>query len=93
MTLDELYLVIKERQVKMPRNSYTTTLFKEGSDRIIQKIGEEATEVVIAAKNGLKKEIINESADLFFHMLVLFSITNVTLDNIMDELERRSKSR
>jgi len=75
----------------MPKDSYVATLFRLGEDRIIQKVGEEATEVVIAAKNKNKQRIISETADLLFHLLVLLSFKNITLTNIEKELERRNK--
>ena len=55
MTIDKLYKIIKNRRLKMPKDSYVASLFRAGQDRIIQKIGEEATEVIIAAKNKNKK--------------------------------------
>jgi len=73
----------------MPKDSYVATLFRLGEDRIIQKVGEEATEVVIAAKNKNKQRIISETADLLFHLLVLLSFKNITLTNIEKELESR----
>ncbi len=57
----------------MPEKSYTTHLFERGSDRIIQKVGEEAVETVIAAKNRDKNEIINEASDLLFHLMVMLA--------------------
>jgi len=74
----------------MPKDSYVATLFRLGEDRIIQKVGEEATEVVIAAKNKNKQRIISETADLLFHLLVLLSFKNITLTNIEKELESRN---
>ncbi len=71
--LSDLFDLIEARKKEMPEGSYTTKLFSQGSDRIIQKVGEEAVEVVIAAKNHDKKEVINESADLLFHLLVMLS--------------------
>lgn len=84
--LDDL---IKDRKEKLPENSYTTKLFKEGENRIIQKVGEEAVETIIAAKNNDKEEIINESADLLFHLLVMLNEKNITLDEVISELENR----
>ncbi len=84
--LDEL---IKDRKQKLPENSYTTQLFKQGENRIIQKVGEEAVETVIAAKNNDLKEIINESADLLFHLLVMLNEKNISLNEVISELEFR----
>ena len=91
MTIDELYRIIKERQLKMPEGSYVASLFKAGQDRIIQKVGEEATEVVIAAKNSDKQKIVSEVADLSFHLLVMLASMNITPEEILAELEKRSK--
>jgi len=90
MTLEELYKIIEDRKKNMPEGSYVTSLFKEGKDRIIQKIGEEATEVVIAAKNESKERLVSEVADLWFHSLVLLASSNITINEIMEELKKRS---
>src|SRR5258708_29660974 len=89
MTLDELYQIILSRKKEMPENSYVASLFYDGGDRIIQKVGEEAVEVVIAAKNEGKKRIISEVADLFFHLFVLLIARGITVSDILEELERR----
>lgn len=91
MTLNKLYKIIENRKKKMPKNSYVASLFKEGQDKIIQKIGEEATEVVIAAKNESKERIISEVADLIFHLLVMLSSFNINPGDILKELSKRSK--
>lgn len=83
--------LINQRKKDLPENSYTTKLFKEGSDRIIQKVGEEATEVVIAAKNRSRQEIIYESADLLYHLIVMFADNELNLADIVKELEARYK--
>lgn len=92
MTLEELYKIIEERKKKMPTDSYVASLFRDGEDRIIQKVGEEATEVVIAAKNKDRKRIIEEIADLWFHTLILLSLKKINPLNVFVELKRRSKS-
>lgn len=84
--LDQL---IKDRKEKLPENSYTTKLFKEGENRIIQKVGEEAVETVIAAKNNDTEEIINESADLIFHLMVMLNEKNISLSKVIEELSYR----
>lgn len=81
--------LIKDRKEKLPENSYTTKLFKEGENRIIQKVGEEAIETVIAAKNNNKEEIINESADLIFHLMVMLNEKDIALIDVISELEKR----
>lgn len=93
MTLEEIYQIIEDRKKNMPKNSYVASLFREGNDRIIQKIGEEATEVVIAAKNESKERLISEIADLWFHSLVLLAYSNITINEIMEEFKKRSERR
>lgn len=89
--LNELFGLIKDRKTKLPENSYTTKLFKEGENRIIQKVGEEAIETVIAAKNRDKKEIINETSDLIFHLLVMLAEQEIEFSEIVNNLESRHK--
>lgn len=92
MTIVELYNIIESRKKTMPKNSYISSLLSEGKDRILQKVGEEAVEVVIAGKNGSKKEIISEMADLWFHTLVLLSYLDIPTKDIFKELENRQKN-
>ena len=66
---DVIYKIIEDRKKKMPEDSYVASLFDKGKDKIIQKVGEESTEVIIAAKNEGKDRIISEVADLIFHLL------------------------
>ncbi len=89
--LNELFGLIKDRKIKLPENSYTTKLFKEGENRIIQKVGEEAIETVIAAKNRDKKEIINETSDLIFHLLVMLAEQEIEFSEIVSNLEHRHR--
>lgn len=89
MILEELYKIIEDRKKKMPENSYTASLFKEGNDRIMQKVGEEATEVIIAAKNETNKRTISEVADLLFHVLILLVAYNISLNEVFKELNKR----
>ena len=91
MTIDELFNIIEDRKRNMPKNSYVASLFKAGQDRIIQKVGEEVTEVVITAKNKNKKRIVYEVADLLFHILILLAFFNIKLSDIRKELESRRK--
>ena len=91
MTLEELYKIIEDRKKNMPEGSYVASLFRDGNDRIVQKVGEEAIEVVIAAKDEGKERIVSEVADLLFHMLVLLSVFNITPEEILEELERRKR--
>ena len=87
--LNELEKVLKIRKQELPENSYTARLFREGDDRILKKIVEEAGEVVIAAKNTDRQEIVHESADLLFHLLMLLVHKGITLEDIERELEKR----
>jgi len=87
--LNDLFSLIKERKEKLPENSYTTKLFKEGENRIIQKVGEEAIETVIAAKNKDKKEIVNETSDLIYHLFVMLADLNIEFSDIVDNLKKR----
>jgi phosphoribosyl-ATP pyrophosphohydrolase/phosphoribosyl-AMP cyclohydrolase len=83
--------LVNQRKRDLPENSYSTKLFKEGSDRIIQKVGEEATEVIIAAKNKSKQQIIYETADLLYHLIVMLADNELNLTDIVKELESRHK--
>ncbi|NLK50950.1 MAG: bifunctional phosphoribosyl-AMP cyclohydrolase/phosphoribosyl-ATP diphosphatase HisIE [Syntrophomonadaceae bacterium] len=87
--LTELYQVIKERQVSRPEGSYTAYLFNQGIDKICKKVGEEAAEVIIGAKNRNSEELIYESADLLYHLLVLLAEAGVTPEEVMQELAKR----
>ncbi len=87
--LETLFDLVKRRKLEMPTYSYTSNLFQQGSDRIIQKVGEEAVETVIAAKNRNKEEIINETADLIFHLIVMLVDQNIELMNVIDNLLKR----
>ena len=86
--LDDLYLKIKERKQASPSASYSAMLFERGTDHICQKVGEEAVETVISALRGTKR-IGRESADLIYHLLVLWADAEVEPDNVWDELRRR----
>lgn len=86
----KLYELIKERKINNTEGSYTTYLFNSGIDKILKKIGEESSEVIIGAKNNNNEEIIYELADLFYHSLVLMVEKNITLNDIKDELTKRA---
>ncbi len=89
--INELFDLIEKRKKELPENSYLSSLFKEGGDKIIQKVGEEAVEVVIASKGGVKQRIIEEFADLLFHSLVLLSYLGIHPKEILEELDKRKK--
>ena len=83
--------LISQRKQEMPEGSYTTYLFDKGVDKILKKVGEEAAEVIIAAKNEDSEELKWESADLLFHLLVLLNQQNVPLQDVLNVLEERHK--
>lgn len=89
--LEDLEMVLRDRKEKLPEKSYTANLFRDGQDRILKKIVEEAGEVVIAAKNKARNEIIHESADLLFHLEVLLIDCGLSLNDIVKELEVRHR--
>ena len=87
--LQAIYQVIIERKANPGENSYTSSLLQKGIDKILKKIGEESTEVVIAAKGGRQEEIVHETADLIFHLLVMLGYHNIPPSVVYDELRRR----
>ena len=91
--LNELFNLIKDRKKELPENSYTTRLFKEGANRIIQKVGEEAIETVIAVKNRDKNEIVNETSDLIYHLFVMLAEQEIEFSEIVDNLKKRRGSK
>jgi len=89
MTFDKLTEIIKDRRDNPKEGSYTNYLFGKGLDKILKKVGEEASEVIIAAKNQSGEEITYETADLIYHLSVLLVNSNLTWDDIRDELAKR----
>jgi phosphoribosyl-ATP pyrophosphohydrolase/phosphoribosyl-AMP cyclohydrolase len=87
--LYELYDIISDRKEKMPEGSYTAYLFDKGLDKILKKVGEENAEVIIAAKNREKSEVVYEVSDLIYHLLVLLVEQGVELGDIFAELKSR----
>ena len=87
--LNELFEIIEDRKTNPTEKSYTASLFAEGEDRICQKVGEEAVEVIIAAKGEGDQRIIEEVSDLFYHTLVLLSAKGLSLSDVEDELRKR----
>jgi phosphoribosyl-ATP pyrophosphohydrolase/phosphoribosyl-AMP cyclohydrolase len=83
--------IIADRHENMPEESYTTKLFKEGTPRIAQKVGEEGVEVAIASVLGDKKRLAEESADLIYHLLVLLRQQGMKLEDVVKELRQRMK--
>ena len=88
-TLDTLYSIIEDRRMNKKPGSYTTYLFDKGLDKMLKKLGEESTEVIIAGKSGSKADTIYEIADLVYHAMVLMSQMGITLDDILSELATR----
>ena len=86
---EQLTQTIQARKDANPETSYVAKLFHKGEDTMLKKIGEEATEVVIAAKNNDREQIVYESADLLFHLMVMLARYDVRLDEVADELARR----
>jgi phosphoribosyl-ATP pyrophosphohydrolase/phosphoribosyl-AMP cyclohydrolase len=82
---------LRERKEKLPKESYSAKLFKEGKDRILQKLGEEAIETIIAGMKNDRNDFIYESADLLFHLMVAFVEENIELKDVIQELIRRHK--
>ncbi|MFC6294842.1 phosphoribosyl-ATP diphosphatase [Lactiplantibacillus daoliensis] len=87
--MEELYQLIAQRQKTPKKGSYTDYLFTEGLDKILKKVGEESTEVVVAAKNPDDGQLVYETADLFYHVLVLLVERGVSFDQIKAELAKR----
>lgn len=87
--LQELFLIIQDRKQRRPSGSYTWELMEAGEDSMLQKIGEEAVEVILAGKGQGKARLVEEIADLFYHTLVLISANNLTLEDVEEELRRR----
>ena len=92
-TVERLVEVIKTRKAEMPEGSYTTYLFSKGLDKILKKIGEETAETIIAAKNQSKSELTLESADLLYHLLVLFVNQGLDVEAVLAELEKRAQKK
>lgn len=87
---ENLYNTVKSRKTERIENSYTNYLFDKGKEKILKKIGEESSEVIIAAMQSDKREIINELCDLIYHLQVLMVNENIELTEIEDELQKRS---
>lgn len=87
--VEQLYGVIEERRSNPIEGSYTSYLFEEGIDKILKKLGEETSEVIIASKNNDKSEEVKEMCDLIYHLLVLMVNQGVAVEDIVQELEKR----
>jgi len=90
--LDQLYARIQSRKINPPPDSYTAKLFAAGEDEIVKKIGEEAIEVIVAAKGQGNERIVSETADLIYHTMVLLASRGIEWRAVEAELARRYKS-
>ena len=87
--LQQLAQILEQRKQESADKSYVASLYAKGLDAILKKVGEEATETVIAAKNGDKQQIIYETADLWFHCMVMLADQGLHPDDVLQELQRR----
>jgi len=90
-TLSELFAVIESRKAELPEDSYTASLFthEEGEDAVLEKLGEETIELVLAAKNDDQGALAHEAADIVYHLLVLLSMQDMELSDLRRELRER----
>ena len=88
--LDELFRVIKSRKGTDPESSYTAQLFEGGVEDIARKVGEESTEVIVAALRETPAHVVSESADLLYHLMVLWAEQDITPEDVFEELENRA---
>lgn len=87
--LQQLAEILEQRKLESADKSYVASLYTKGTNTILKKIGEEAAETIIAAKDGDKQQIIYETADLWFHCMVLLAEQNLSPDDVLNELQRR----
>ncbi|EEL60596.2 phosphoribosyl-ATP diphosphatase [Bacillus toyonensis] len=85
-----LFKTIEDRKENPVPESYTNYLFSKGEDKILKKIGEECSEVIIASKNNDKKELVKEMVDVFYHCFVLLAEKNILLEDVMEEVKERN---
>jgi phosphoribosyl-ATP pyrophosphohydrolase len=91
--ITEIWSIIQERAKNPSQESYTSRLLmdEKGIDKVLEKVGEESTEFIIAAKNGMNERTVKEASDLIFHLLVALRASDIDLSDVMQELERRRK--
>lgn len=87
--LQQLAQLLEQRKQQAADESYVASLYAKGLDHILKKIGEEATETIIAAKSGNKAQIVYETADLWFHCMVMLAHQGLEVDDVLAELQRR----
>ncbi len=88
--LQSLYQVVQDRQKHPQEGSYTCYLFDKGLDKILKKVGEECAETIIAAKNDVPSDTVGEISDLIYHLMVMMVEKDIPLEDVMEELQRRS---
>lgn len=91
--LEELYDVVQDRKANPREGSYTCRLFREGKDRILKKVGEESIEVILASKGPDRSRVVCEVSDLIYHTVVLLVEEGISLNDVYEELRRRSGGR
>ncbi|MCK9590744.1 MAG: phosphoribosyl-ATP diphosphatase [Methanoregula sp.] len=91
--ISEIWTVIQERALNPSRESYTSRLLTDikGIDKVLEKVGEESTEFIIAVKNGVNERTVEEASDLIFHLLVALRAADIDLSEVMQELKKRRK--
>jgi len=89
--IDEVFAVIEDRKAELPEDSYTASLFthEKGENAVLEKLGEETTELILAAKDDDHDEVAYEAADIVYHLLVLLSMKDMDLEDLRDELAER----
>ena len=89
--LEELFSVIEDRKETLPEGSYTASLLthEKGENAVLEKLGEETTELILAAKDDDAEELAHEAADIVYHLLVLLSMKGMDLEDLLEELEAR----
>jgi len=89
--IDDVFAVIEDRKENLPEGSYTTSLFthEKGENAVLEKLGEETTELILAAKDDDREELAHESADIVYHLLVLLSMKDMDLSDLREELAKR----
>lgn len=90
-TLEKLYRVVLDRKAHPQEGSYTCYLFDRGLDKILKKVGEEAAETIIAAKNGVTADTVGEVSDLLYHLTVMLAAQDIPVSLVLEELDRRSQ--
>lgn len=93
MNLHDLYTIILDRKTHPKSGSYTCELFAKGEDEILKKVGEEAVEVILAAKGQGNPRLVEETADLLYHLIVLLAARDLSLADVEAELERRHRKK